>query len=222
MTQTIHLTAADGFELSAYVAEPAGSPKGSLVILPEIFGVNSHIRSVTDRYAAHGYLAIAPSMFDRAQRDLDLGYSDEDVKRGQALMRKLDWNQAVLDIAAAGDWGAGAGKRGIVGYCWGGTAAWVAASRAQGVACAVSYYGNAIVTVLDDRPRIPMMLHWGERDHLISLEDIQKVAAAAPETITHVYPTGHGFNCDQRPLYHAESAALAEGRTLAFLREHLT
>ncbi len=221
MTQIIHLAAADGFDLSAYVAEPSGSPKGCLVILPEIFGVNSHIRNVTDRYAAHGYLAIAPFMFDRTRRDLDLGYSDEDVKLGQALMRNLDWDQATLDITAAGQWGAGAGKLGIVGYCWGGTAAWVAASRAEGVACAVSYYGNAIITVLNDRPKIPMMLHWGERDHLISPEEIQKVTAAAPEALTYVYPTGHGFNCDARPLYHPESAAIAEQRTLNFIQQHL-
>lgn len=221
MTLTTRLTAADGFELGAYVAKPESTPRGCLVILPEIFGVNSHIRSVTDRYAAHGYLAIAPSVFDRTQRDLDLGYSDEDVKLGQALMRNLDWDEAVLDIVAAAKLGADAGKVGIVGYCWGGTAAWVAASRAEGFACAVSYYGNAITTVMQDRPRIPMMLHWGEKDHLIALDDIERIAAAAPEAITHVYPTGHGFNCDQRSLYHAESARLAEQRTLDFLQQHI-
>lgn len=221
MTPTIQLTAADGFALSAYVAQPERTPKGCLIILPEIFGVNSHIRSVADRYAAIGYLAIAPFMFDRTQRGLDLGYSDADVRLGQALMRNLDWDQAVLDIVAAGEWGTRAGKVGIVGYCWGGTAAWVAASRATGFACAVSYYGNAIPTVLEDLPRIPMMLHWGEKDHLISLEAIRKVAAAAPAAATHIYPTGHGFNCDQRSLFHAESAALAERRTLEFLQEYL-
>lgn len=221
MAETIRLTAADGFEISAYVAKPSNIARGGLVILPEIFGVNSHIRSVADRYAAHGFVAIAPAVFDRAQRDLDLGYSDEEVTLGQALMRRLDWTEAVLDISAAGRAIAGAGKLGIVGYCWGGTAAWVAASRAREFACAVSYYGNAITTVMQDRPRIPMMLHWGERDHLISIDQIRNITAAVPEAITHVYQTGHGFNCDQRPLYHPESAVLAEQRTLAFLERHL-
>jgi carboxymethylenebutenolidase len=224
MTRTLTLKAADGFELKAYVAEPEGTPRAALVILPEIFGVNSHIRSVTDRYAQHGYLAIAPNMFDRVERDLDLGYDDEDVKKGQALMRKLDWDQAVLDIEAAAQAVGHAGKVGIVGYCWGGTAAWVAASRSTGSGgtCAVSYYGNAITTVMEDRPRIPMMLHWGEKDHLIALADIERVRDIAPASSqTYIYPTGHGFNCDQRSLYHPESAALAEQRTLDFLKAHI-
>ncbi|WP_420223936.1 dienelactone hydrolase family protein [Pigmentiphaga litoralis] len=230
MTRTLDLKAADGFELKAYVAEPEGTPRAALLILPEIFGVNSHIRSVADRYAGHGYLAIAPNMFDRVQPDLDLGYGDEDVKTGQALMRELDWDQAVLDIEAAAQAVAHAGKVGIVGYCWGGTAAWVAASRSTGrsasgdslITCAVSYYGNAITTVMEDRPRIPMMLHWGEKDHLIALADIERVRDIAPASSqTFIYPTGHGFNCDQRSLYHPESAALAEQRTLDFLKAHI-
>jgi carboxymethylenebutenolidase len=228
MTRHLNLKAADGFELKAYVAEPEGAPRAALIILPEIFGVNSHIRSVTDRYAQHGYLAIAPNMFDRVQRDLDLGYSDDDVKTGQALMRTLDWDQAVLDIEAAAQAVGHAGKVGIVGYCWGGTAAWVAASRSTGgdrganITCAVSYYGNAITTVMEDRPRIPMMLHWGEKDHLIALADIERVRDIAPASSqTFIYPTGHGFNCDQRSLYHPESAALAEQRTLDFLKAHI-
>ena len=222
MTQTITLTADDGFEFKAYVAEPSGTPRGAVLILPEIFGVNSHIRSVTDRYAEHGYKAIAPYMFDRVQRDLDLGYDDQDVKTGQALMRHVDWNDAVRDIEAAAHAVGDAGKVAIVGFCWGGTAAWVAASRGTGITCAVSYYGNAITTVMEDRPRIPMMLHWGEKDHLIALKDIERVRDAAPASSqTYIYPTGHGFNCDQRSLYHAESAALAEQRTLDFLKAHI-
>jgi carboxymethylenebutenolidase len=221
MSMNVVLAAADGFQLSAYLAQPKGKPRGGVVILPEIFGVNSHIRGVADQYAELGYVVIAPAMFDRAQPGLDLGYSDEDVKTGQALMRKLDWDQAVLDIAAAAGYVASAGKVGLVGYCWGGTAAWVAASRGTGFACAVSYYGNAIVTVLVDRPRIPMLLHWGARDHLIQVPDIRRVEAVAPQVQSHLYDTGHGFNCEQRTLYHAPSAALAKERTVAFLREHV-
>jgi len=221
--ETLCLKAADGFELAAYLARPEQvRPRAALVMLPEIFGVNRHIRSVADRYAAHGYLVIVPQTFDRVERDLDLGYGEDDVKHGHALMRRLDWGEAVLDICAAADAVANAGRCAVLGYCWGGTAAWLAASRAADkFECAVSYYGNAIPTVMQDRPRIPMMLHWGERDHLISLAAINQVTAAVPDAVTHLYPCGHGFNCEPRTLYHAESAALAEARTLAFLAQHL-
>ncbi|OVZ55367.1 hypothetical protein CDO44_24455 [Pigmentiphaga sp. NML080357] len=215
------LTAADGFEFDGYVARPAGAPRAGVVILPEIFGVNSHIRSVADRYAGWGYLAVAPSVFDRVEPGLDLGYGEDDVRKGQALMRRVDWDDALKDIEAAGRLAAEAGKVGIVGFCWGGTAAWVAAGRGTGFACAVSYYGNAIPTVLEPTPRIPMMLHWGEHDHLVSKEKMLEPGRAAPAVTVHFYPTGHGFNCDQRDLYHAESAAQAQQRTLAFLEEHL-
>lgn len=221
MSMNVSLAAADGFRLGAYVSKPQGQPRGGVVVLPEIFGVNSHIRGVADQYAQLGYLAIAPEMFDRAQPGLDLGYTDEDVRTGQALMRKLNWNEAVLDIAAAARHVSLAGKVGVVGFCWGGTAAWVAASRGTGLTCAVSYYGNAIVSVLEDRPRIPMLLHWGARDHLIQVADIRRVEAVAPQVQSHLYDTGHGFNCEQRPLYDAPSAALAKERTVAFLREHV-
>jgi carboxymethylenebutenolidase len=221
MSLNVVLTADDGFQLGGYTAQPSGPARGGVVILPEIFGVNSHIRSVADQYAALGYLSIAPAMFDRAERGLDLGYSDEDVKAGQTLMRKLRWDDVVLDVTAAARHVSRAGKVGLVGFCWGGTAAWVAASRGKGYACAVSYYGNAIVTVLEDRPRIPMLLHWGAKDHLIQVADIRRIEAAAPEVQSHLYDTGHGFNCEQRTLYHAPSAALARERTLAFLREHV-
>ncbi|VCU68115.1 Carboxymethylenebutenolidase [Pigmentiphaga humi] len=219
--ERMRLTAADGFEFDGYVARPQGKSRAGVVILPEIFGVNSHMRSVADRYAEWGYLAIAPSVFDRVEPGLDLGYGDDDVRKGQALMKLIDWDGAVLDIEAAGRAVAEAGKVGIVGFCWGGTAAWVTAARGKGFACAVSYYGNAIPTVLEPTPRIPMMLHWGERDHLVSKEKMLEPARVAPATIVHFYATGHGFNCDQRDLYHAESAALAQQRTLAFLDEHL-
>ena len=221
MSLNVTLTAADGFRMGGYLAQPKGTARGGVVILPEIFGVNSHIRGVADQYAALGYLAIAPAMFDRARPGLDLGYSDDDVKTGQALMRQLRWDDVVLDVTAAAQNISRAGKVGLVGFCWGGTAAWVAASRGTGYACAVSYYGNAIKTVLEDRPRIPMLMHWGAKDHLIEVADIRRIEALAPEVRSYVYDTGHGFNCEQRTLYHAPSAALARERTLSFLREHV-
>lgn len=221
MKHSITLTSSDGFKLSAYLAQPATPPRGGVVILPEIFGVNSHIRGVADQYAELGYLTIAPGMFDRVRPGLDLGYSEQDVKTGQSLMRELSWDQAVLDINAAAQRVASAGNVGLVGYCWGGTAGWVAASRGSGLACAVSYYGNAIPTVLQERPRIPMLMHWGANDHLIDVEDIRRAEAAAPDAHSYLYNTGHGFNCEQRTLYHAPSAALAKERTVAFLLRHV-
>lgn len=221
MSLNVTLIAADGFRLGGYLAEPAGPARGGVVILPEIFGVNSHIRGVADQYAALGYLAIAPAMFDRARPGLDLGYSDDDVKTGQALMRELRWDDVVLDVNAAAQHVSRAGKVGVIGFCWGGTAAWVAASRGKGYACAVSYYGNAIKTVLEDKPRIPMLMHWGAKDHLIEVADIRRIEALAPEVQSYVYDTGHGFNCEQRTLYHAPSAKLAKERTQFFLREHV-
>lgn len=218
--QQLRMTARDGFESSVYVARPSGRARGGVVVLPEIFGVNAHIRAVTDRYAEWGYLAVAPSVFDRVHPGLDLGYGDADVRQGQALMREIDWDHAVMDIEAAGALAAEAGAVGIVGFCWGGTAAWVTAARGQGFACAVSYYGNAIPSVLHPTPRIPMMLHWGERDHLVSLERMKEPGQAAPDAEVHFYATGHGFNCDARPLYHEPSARLAQERTLAFLERH--
>jgi carboxymethylenebutenolidase len=215
--QNTRIRADDGFESTAYVSRPGTAARAGLVILPEIFGVNAHIRTVADRYAALGYLAVAPSVFDRVHRDLDLGYDDESVRRGQALMREIDWTLAVMDIEAAGRLASEAGPVGVVGYCWGGTAAWVTAARGQGFTCAVSYYGNAIPSVLSPIPRIPMMLHWGERDHLISMERMREPGLAAPDVEVHFYATGHGFNCDARPLYHAPSAQWALARTLTFL-----
>ena len=212
----------DGFVLDAYLARPSGTPLGGLVILPEIFGVNSHIRDVTERYAALGYLAIAPAVFDRVERNLDLGYTEDDVRKGQALMKHVAWDTAVDDVEAAGRRVSEAGNVGIVGYCWGGAAAWATAAQTTTFRCAVSYYGNAIATLMDRKPKIPMMLHWGEEDHRISKEKILQIIASAPDAESFIYPTGHGFNCDQRSLYHEESARLANERTREFLQTHLS
>jgi len=143
MGTTIDLTATDGHRLAAYRAEPAGKPRGALVVIQEIFGVNSHIRGVADGYAADGYLAIAPALFDRSERGLDIGYSQPEIERGRAIMQKVSMDDALKDVAAAIKNVAAAGKTGIVGYCWGGTVSFVAAAKLDGLACAVSYYGAA-------------------------------------------------------------------------------
>jgi carboxymethylenebutenolidase len=221
MGTTLELSAADGHRLSAYRADPAGKPRGGLVVVQEIFGVNSHIRGVADGYAADGYLAIAPALFDRTERGVEIGYSQPEIDRGRAIMQKLSMEAALMDVAAALKAVASAGKAGIVGYCWGGTVAWVAAAKLDGLACAVPYYGGGILANKDLKPHCPTMLHFGETDHAIPIAEVQAMKAARPELTVHIYPAGHGFNCDQRGSYHAESAKLARERTLAFFRKQL-
>ncbi|MGA8050255.1 MAG: dienelactone hydrolase family protein [Burkholderiales bacterium] len=221
MGKMIELTASDGHKFAAYRADPAGKARGTIVVIQEIFGVNSHIRSVTDGYAADGYLALAPAMFDRAQRNYDTGYSQPEIQAGVAVMQKLNWDQTLLDVSAAINAVKSAGKVGIVGYCWGGTVAWVAAARLAGLACSAPYYGGAIPNFISEQPKCPVMFHFGEQDHSITLEQAKKVAAAHPTATAHFYPAGHGFNCDQRGSYDAASAKLARGRTLEFFRKYV-
>jgi carboxymethylenebutenolidase len=217
----IELTAADGHKLAAWRAEPKGKPRGALVVVQEIFGVNSHIRGVTDAYAADGYLAIAPALFDRVQRGVDMGYSPADIEVGRTFIPKMQWDNTLKDVAAAIGNVKSAGKIGVLGYCWGGTVAWVAAARLAGLDCAVAYYGGGIPNMIDEEPQCPVMFHWGETDHAISVEAARKVAAAHPGALSYVYKAGHGFNCDQRGSYDAESARLARTRSLEFLRKHI-
>ena len=221
MGKMIELAAADGHKLAAYRADPAGKPRGAVVVIQEIFGVNSHIRSVADGYAADGYLALAPAMYDRVQRGYETGYSQPEIQAGVAIMQKLDWKQTLIDVSAAIEAVKSAGKVGIVGYCWGGAVAWVAAGRLHGLACAAPYYGGAIPNFISEQPKCPVMLHFGEQDQSIPLEQAKKVAAAHPEATAHFYPAGHGFNCDQRGSFNAESAKLARERTLEFFRKYV-
>ena len=221
MGKHIDLTAADGHKFSAYVAGPAGKPKGALIIVMEIFGVNSHIRKVTDDYAAAGYLAIAPAFFDRVQRGLDVGYTPPDMEIAIGLMKKMNFNDAVKDVDAAKAHVASAGKTGIIGWCWGGALSFKAACNVNGLACAVAYYGGAIPSMINEKPKCPVMFHWGEQDQSIPLEKAKEVAAAHKDQIHYFYPAGHGFNCDQRGSYDAESAKTALGRTIDFLKKHI-
>jgi len=220
MGETISLTADDGHKLGAYRARPEGAARGGLVVIQEIFGVNGHIRSVCDGFAADGYDAIAPALFDRAESGVELGYDEAGMTRGRAIRGQLEWDNAVRDIAAALAALSGEGKVGVVGYCWGGSLAWLAATR-LGPACAVSYYGGQIVQFKDESATCPVLMHFGDKDASISADDVAAIRAAQPDVPVHIYPAGHGFNCDQRADYHAESAALARERTLAFLAENL-
>lgn len=221
MGSMIDLKAADGHAFKAYLAEPAGKPRGAIVVVPEIFGVNSHIRSVADGYAADGYLTIAPALFDRAQRGFESGYSQPEIQAGIALMQNVSWDQATTDVQAAIDAVRHSGRVGIVGYCWGGAVSWVAAARVPGLAAAVPYYGGAIPSLNGEQPKCPTMLHFGESDASIPLDKARAVAAAHPDVTTHFYAAGHGFNCDQRGSYDAAAATLARARTLEFFRKHV-
>jgi len=221
MGKMIELTAADGHKLLAYRAEPAGNPKGALIVAMEIFGVNSHIRSVADGYAMDGYLAIAPALFDRAQRGYETGYSPEEIQRGREMIAKITLDDAVKDVAAARSNVEAAGKVGIVGYCWGGTVAWKAACGVTGLHAAVAYYGGGVPGLIGLKPQCPVLFHWGETDQSIPMDKAKEFAAAHQGETHYFYAAGHGFNCDQRGSFNAEAAKLARKRTLEFLAKHV-
>ena len=226
MGKFIELKASDGHNLAAYVAEPAGrdagKARGGVVVIPEIFGVNSHIKATADGFAADGYRAVSPAMFDRAQRNYDTGYSAPEIEAGRTIMQKLDWGKAMLDVQAAIAEAAKAGKAGIVGYCYGGTVTWLASARASGLACAVPYYGGGMPNFISEKPKVPTMCHFGELDQSPTLAQSKEIAAKHPEITAHFYAgAGHGFNCDQRGSWNAEAAKLARSRTIEFFRKHL-
>ena len=228
MGQFIQLTSSDGFGLSAYVAQPEGTPKAAIVVLQEIFGVNSHIQSVTDRFASQGYLAIAPATFERVKTGVELGYTDADMTAGFGLKSAVDAlpGQGVMpDVQAAIDYAAqtSGGKVGIIGFCWGGLLTWRAACTLTGLSAAAPYYGGGM-TAEDEIarvPKCPVMAHFGDQDHWIPLEGVTAFAKAHPEVEVHVYAANHGFNCDQRGSFNEAAAQLARERTLAFFAAKL-
>jgi carboxymethylenebutenolidase len=229
MGKMIELTASDGHKLAAYRADPGGSnaakPRGAIVVIQEIFGVNSHIKSVADGYAKDGYLAIAPAMFDRVQRGFDVGYTPEDIAKGREVRGKVSNDMAMKDaeaaIKAAHLATGGAGKVGIVGYCWGGLVTWLAAAKLSGLAAAAPYYGGGILDNADLQPKVPLMGHFGERDQHIPVDGVKKLAAKHPKHQIFIYAADHGFNCDQRGSYDAPAAKQARERTLEFFRKHV-
>ncbi len=228
MGQFVDLTSADGFTVPAWVAMPEGTPRGAVVVLQEIFGVNSHIRSVAERWAAQGYAAVAPAMFARVKPDVELGYSAQDMEDGIALKGQaeaLPGAGVLPDIQAAIQHAAqlGGGEVGIVGFCWGGLLAWRAACELQGLSAALCYYGGGM-TVGDEvkrQPRCPVLAHFGRRDHFITLDSVEAFDRAHPEVEVHLYDADHGFNCDQRGSYEATAAATAAERSQDFFARHL-
>ncbi len=221
MAETLTLSADDGHQLAAYLATPAGAPKGRVVVIQEIFGVNVHIRGVCDGFAADGYAALAPALFDRVEPGIELEYGDADMTRGRELRAQCPWDKVVLDMAAARARLAAEGAVAVVGYCWGGSVTWLGATRLD-FACAVGYYGGQIIDFVDETPRCPTLLHFGAEDGAIPPDDVDKIRAAHGNVPVHVYEgAGHGFNCERRASHHGDAAALARERTLAFFAEHL-
>ena len=226
MGQFTDIKSADGQAVPMYVAQPAGKPKGGIVVIQEIFGVNSHIRSVADGYAAQGYLAVAPAIFHRVRPNVELGYTQEDMAEGMALKaatEALPSPGAMQDIQAAIQHASQAGKVGIVGFCYGGLLTWRAACSLSGLSAAVPYYGGGMTTPdeIARKPKVPVLAHFGDQDKHISVESVEAFKKAHPEVEVHLYAADHGFNCDQRGSYNAEATKLAKERTLAFFAKHL-
>lgn len=217
----IEIGADDGHRLAAWRAEPEGEARGGVLVVQEIFGVNEHIRDVADRFARAGYLAVAPAIFDRIERGIELGYDEAGVARGRSLAGELDQDAMLGDLAAGAREAGKVGAVGAVGYCFGGAATWVAAARMENLACAVSYYGSRIVNFMDQAPRVPVMMHVGQHDLSFPMEKVRELGARYPEVAIFEYDAGHGFNCDRRGDFAPEAAALALERTLAFFGEHV-
>ena len=216
MGSTLTLTARDGHRLSAWRTGPEDARRG-LVVVQEIFGVNNHMRNVCEAFAREGYAVVAPALFDRAERDVELGYTAEDVARGRELRGRVPDDGVVADVQAAAE-ALGGLPLGVVGYCWGGTVAWWGATRTHAFKAAVGWYGGGIAATRTETPHCPVQLHFGEKDAGIPLSDVEAIRAAQPEVEILVYPGAqHGFGCDERGSYSAPDAALAQLRTLAFL-----
>lgn len=215
------LMARDGHEFNAWLAPAQGGARGAVVLCQEIFGVNHHIRGVADGFAAAGYLTIAPCLYDRIRRGIELGYTEKDTQEGRGYRLQIPKEKTLLDLGASLNVVKHAGRVAVIGYCWGGTLAYLAASQLP-IGCAVSYYGGQIAKEhLDKPPKRPVLYHFGEKDPYIPPADIEKIRAADPNGVFHTYPADHGFNCDERASYEPASAQLARERTLTFLAGQL-
>ena len=216
------LAASDSHKLGAYRADPAGAPKGGIVVIQEIFGVNQHIRAVCDSFAKEGYAAVAPALFDRTQRDFQCGYTPPEIEQARTFVAKPDWDAMMRDTDAAIKELKSVGPIGIVGFCMGGTIAFLAATRLSGLSAAVGYYGGRIVAFADEKPKCPVQLHFGEKDASIPMTDVETIKQKRPDCEIYVYKEGgHGFHCDERGSFHKESRDLAWQRATAFLQKNM-
>jgi carboxymethylenebutenolidase len=218
MSGVLSLHAHDGHVLSAYEARPDRSRRGGIVLLQEIYGITAHIRRVCDGFAGHGYHVVAPALFDRVRPATELGYSKKDAAIGRDLRSRISWDQVFADVIAAKDHLNGAGKIATLGYCWGGTVSWRSALHVAGVSAAVCYYATQIAPHVAEKPRGPVLMHFGENDPIATLEHAGQLRAAQGANVEiQVYPASHGFNCDEIENFQPPSAALALRRTLDFL-----
>ena len=222
MGKDLKLTASDNFQLSAYRADPKAAPKGAVVVIQEIFGVNHHIRAVCDRLAGEGYVAIAPAIFDRVEPNFTSGYSPDEIAIARKFVANPDWAATLRDTQAAIDAVRDVGPVGIIGFCLGGSIAYAAATKLSGLKAAIGYYGGAVVRFADDKPKVPTQLHFGEKDAGIPLSDVETIKAKRPDVEVFVYPGAqHGFHCDERASYDKASADIAWPRSMAFFAKHL-
>ena len=217
----IELTAADGNTLSAYRADPSDTPKGAVVVLQEVFGIDPHIKKVTENFAAQGYVAIAPALFDRVKKNVELGYDEAGLAAGLDLKNQVETTDAIADIQAAVDSVKDTGKVAVVGYCWGGYLAYLAANKVNGLACAIGYYGGGITELTQEKRKIPTLVHFSEEDPLIPFEDVVQFRAYRPDVSAFSYPAGHGFNCAERSSYNEEAATKALERTLFWISQYV-
>jgi carboxymethylenebutenolidase len=216
------LTAADSHQLGAYRADPAGAPKGGIVVIQEIFGVNQHIRAVCDRLAGEGYVAVAPALFDRTQKNFECGYTPDEIANARKFVANPDWDAMLRDTDAAIRDIKSAGPTAIMGFCMGGTISFLAATRLSGLSAAVCYYGGRIVAFADEKPKVPTQMHFGEQDQSIPMSDVETIKKKRPDCEIYVYPiAGHGFHCDERGSFHEPSAKLAWQRATDFLGKHM-
>lgn len=222
MGEQRQLRAIDGFTFGAYEARPTGDVKGSILVVQEIFGVNTHIREVCDGYADAGYVALAPQIFDRVERDVELGYDEAGITAGIEIARgKLDITTTLGDLQASVEDLSRHGKVGVVGYCFGGLLTWLAACELDGVACAAAYYGGGVVGEIERTARCPVIMHFGDLDEHIPMSDVAKIDAALPDVTVYTYHADHGFNCDHRDSFDADAAAQAREHSLTFFAEHV-
>jgi carboxymethylenebutenolidase len=220
--QKLQLTTSDNHTLGAYRADPSGTPKGGIVVIQEIFGVNHHIRAMCDRFAAIGYAAIAPQVFDRFSRDFESGYSPDEIAHARSLIGNLNFDLMMKDIEASIANLKGVGPVGIVGYCMGGTAAFLASCRIPGLKAAVAYYGGMIGKFADEKPKCPLQMHFGEKDEGIPLSVVEEIKAKQPQAETYTYPGApHGFACDERASFRKEASDMAWQRTTDFLAKNM-
>lgn len=224
MGTNVQLKAADGHTFDAYVAKPSGKPIGGIVLIQEIFGVNSHIRQVADLYASQGFLVVAPPTMSRIEANVELGYTEADMQAGFKLKTEVEAlpnSPVMLDIQAAINAAKEGGKVAIIGYCWGGLLTWRSAAELTGLSAAVPYYGGGVPNESQLKPKCPVLAHFADEDSYIPLDSVETFSKSHPEVEVHIYKAHHGFNCDQRGSYNKDAAKLARERTISFLKKHL-